>query len=122
MRVSCPTKGVLFSVAGVVRQGRGFGLFECGWSLAVDSRWQDRDARWGGGASGGWLGLACGVGLVGGGGLGGVCAFGKGGGGGGGGRGGPGWVGDTTMSLFAREYDKDCWSLEKGIGQGFGSK
>jgi hypothetical protein len=23
----------------------------------------------------------------------------------------------TTISLFAREYDKDC-SLEKGIGQG----
>jgi len=29
-----------------------------------------------------------------------------------------GWVVYTTISLFAREYDKDCCSLEKGIGQG----
>ncbi len=53
---------------------------ECRW--ARDGR--IGTARWGGGTSGGWLGLACGVGLVGGGGLGGVCAFGKGGEGGGG--------------------------------------
>jgi len=33
-----------------------------------------------------------------------------------------GWVVYTTISLFAREYDKDCCSLEKGIGQGFGSR
>lgn len=74
------------------------------------------DARWGGGAS--WAGLACGVGLMGCAwhgfvGLW-VCAFGKGGGRR---RWWLGWVVYTTISLFARENDKDC-SLEKGIGQG----